>query len=263
VWQLTRDPEASTRAHLLSGGNLSNIVANTSVAAIVNALNAGTSMILSYNGYNVPVCFSSNPQGGDVTINGITCEGSYKLDAPGSGAINTQESNVANRNTNSLQSIINTAISNVNVGTITASICPANITGLTVNGKTAGSTVVAAITSVTRSTNQCGVSQQTLYAGGNMCGGSDTPSNLCFQNSPDTINTLLGALAYAACGPSPSGLCSTPTGPFTGKVIILGIRRHVTTTIQAVLKVEILQTRFIVMVLCQLQELRQQLVISF
>ena len=98
VWQLTRDPEASTRAHLFSGGNLSNIVAITSVAAIVNALNAGTSMILSYNGYSVPVCFSSHPQGGNVTINGITCEGSYKLDAPGSGTINTQESNVAHRN---------------------------------------------------------------------------------------------------------------------------------------------------------------------
>jgi hypothetical protein len=49
-----------------------------------------------------------------------------------------------------------------------------------------------------------------------MCGGSDTPSNPCFQNSPDTINTLMGSLAYAACGPSPSGLCPTPTGPFTG-----------------------------------------------
>lgn len=215
VFQLTRDPEASTRAHLLSGGNLSNIVANTSVAAIVNALNAGTSMILSYNGYSVPVCFSSNPQGGNVTINGVTCKGSYELDAPGSGTTYTQESNVANRNTNSLQSIINTAINNVNVGTITASICPVNITWLTSNGKSVGS-VVAAITSVTTSTNRCGVSQQTLYAGGNMCGGSDTPSNPCFQNSPDAIGTLMGSLAYAACGPSPSGICPTPRGPFTG-----------------------------------------------
>jgi hypothetical protein len=215
VWQLTRDPEASTRAHLFSGGNLSNIVANTSVAAIVNALNVGTSMILSYNGYSVPVCFSSTPQGGNVTINGITCKKSYKLDAPGTGTTNTQESRVANGNTNSLQSIINTAIDNVNVGTITASICPVSITGLTSNGKSAQS-VVAAITSVTTSTNQCGVSQQTLYAGGNMCGGSDTPSNPCFQNSPDNINTLMGSLAYAACGPSPLGICPTPTGPFTG-----------------------------------------------
>jgi hypothetical protein len=214
VWQLTRDPEASTRAHLFSGGNLSNIVANTSVAAIVNALNAGTSMILSYNGYSVPVCFSSNPQGGNVTINGITCAGSYKLDAPGSGTINTQESRVASGNTNSLQSVINTAINNVDVGIITASICPVNITGLTSNGKSVGS-VVAAITSVATSTNQCGISQQALYAGGNMCGGSDTPSNPCFQHSPDAINTLMGSLAYAACGPSPSGICPTPTGPFT------------------------------------------------
>jgi hypothetical protein len=215
VWQLTRDPAASTRAHLFSGGNLSNIVANTSVAAIVNALNAGASMILSYNGYSVPVCFSSNPQGGNVTINGITCQGSYELDAPGSGTTNTQERNVANGNTNSLQSIINTAINNVDVGTITASICPVNITGLTSNGKSVES-VVAAITGVTTSTNQCGVSQQTLYAGGNMCGGSDTPSNPCFQHSPDAINTLMGSLAYAACGPFPSGICPTPTGPFTG-----------------------------------------------
>jgi hypothetical protein len=214
VWQLTRDPEASTRAHLFSGGNLSNIVANTSVVAIVNALNAGTSMILSYNGYSVPVCFSSNPQGGNVTINGITCKGSYKLDAPGSGTTNTQESRVANGNTNSLQSIINTAINNVNVGTITASICPVNITNLTSNGKSVGE-VAAAITRVTTSTSQCGVSQETLYAGGNMCGGSATPSNPCFQNSPDAINTLLGSLAYAACGPSPSSICPTPTGPFT------------------------------------------------
>jgi hypothetical protein len=84
-------------------------------------------MILSYNGYSVPVCFSSNPQGGNVTINGITCNGSYKLDAPGSGTTNTQEGKVANGN--SLQSIINTAINNVNVGTITAFICPVNISG--------------------------------------------------------------------------------------------------------------------------------------
>jgi hypothetical protein len=49
-----------------------------------------------------------------------------------------------------------------------------------------------------------------------MCGGSATPSNPCFQNSPDSINTLMGSLAYAACGPSPSGICPTPTGPFTG-----------------------------------------------
>jgi hypothetical protein len=215
VWQLTRAPEASTRAHLFSGGNLSNIVANTSVAAIVNALNAGTSMILSYNGYSVPVCFSSNPQGGDVTINGITCKGSYRLDGPGGGTTYAQERNVANGNTNSLQSIINTAIKNVNVGTITASICPVNITDLTSNGKSVGS-VVAAITSVTTSPSQCGVSQQTLYAGGNMCGGSNTPSNPCLQHSPDAINTLMGSLAYAACGPSPSGICATPTGPFTG-----------------------------------------------
>jgi hypothetical protein len=215
VWQLTRDPVASTRAHLFSGGNLSNIVANTSVASVVNALNAGTSMILSYNGYSVPVCFSSNPQGGNVTINGITCSGSYTLDAPGSGTTNAQESNVSYRNTNSLQSIINTAINNVNVGTITASICPVNLTDITSNGKSRR-TVVAAITSVTASISQCGVSQGTLYAGGNMCGGSDTPSNPCLQHSPDAINTLMGSLAYAACGPSPSAICPTPTGPFTG-----------------------------------------------
>jgi hypothetical protein len=31
-------------------------------------------MILSYNGYSVPVCFSSTPQGGNVIINGITAK---------------------------------------------------------------------------------------------------------------------------------------------------------------------------------------------
>jgi hypothetical protein len=215
VWQLTRDPEASTRAHLYSGGNLSNIVATTSVAAIVNRLNAGTSMILSYNGYSVPVCFSSSPQDGNVTINGITCNGSYKLDAPGSGTTNAQERRVANGNTNSLQSIINAAINNVNVGTITASICPVNVTNLISNG-TSVEAVVAAITNVRAPTDQCGVSQRPLYAGGNMCGGSDTPSNPCLQDSPDVINTLMGSLAYAACGLFPSGICPTPTGPFTG-----------------------------------------------
>jgi hypothetical protein len=264
VWQLTRDPEASTRAHLFSGGNLSNIIANTSVAAIVNALNAGTSMILSYNGYSVPVCFSSNPQGGDVTINAITCDGSYKLDAPGSGTINTQENRVANRNTNSLQSIINTAINNVNVGTITASICPVNITDLTSNGKSVGRSVVAAITSVTTSTAQCGVSQQTLYAGGNMCGGSDTPSNPCFQHSPDRINTLLGSLAYAACGPSPSGICPTPTGPFTGNGyyswFVHPCYYHHPDCAQGG---NITNAVYSAMVLCQLQELHQQSVIGF
>jgi hypothetical protein len=87
---------------------------------------------------------------------------------------------------------------------------------LTSNGNLVQS-VVAAITGVTTSPNQCGVSQQTLYAGGNMCGGSNTPSNPCFQNSPDVINTLMGSLAYEACGPSPSSdICPTPTGPFTG-----------------------------------------------
>ena len=96
-----------------------------------------------------------------------------------------------------------------------------------------------------------------------MCGGSDTPSNPCFQHSPDAINTLMGSLAYAACGPSPSGICPTPTGPFTGNGYYSWYTRHVLFLIEIVLKVEILQTQFIVMVLCQSQELHQQLVISF
>ena len=62
---VTRFPSESTRAHLYGGG----AVASQTTAALISALDVGTTLYIHINGWTIPGCFKT----GGGTIDGITC----------------------------------------------------------------------------------------------------------------------------------------------------------------------------------------------
>jgi len=136
LFMVTRFPSESTRSHLYGGG----AVALQSTAALVSALDAGTTLYIHMNGWTIPGCFKT----GGGTINGITC-------------VDLSTKNITTNSQLALQIQNELNANQVSFGTVTASI--SNVSFAATNYLQASSVVVANISATS------GI----IYPGGFFC----------------------------------------------------------------------------------------------
>lgn len=180
---VTRFPSESTRAHLYGGG----AVASQTTAALISALDVGTTLYIHINGWTIPGCF----QTGGGTIDGITCVDLATKNINTRGELARQIQNELNAN-------------QVSFGTVTASI--SNVSFAATNYLQASAAVVVANISATS-----GI----IYPGGFFC----ATTFPCLYNSPDNVGEIENPSLWAGGTGTGVGIYSwfaTPPSEYQG-----------------------------------------------
>ena len=156
---VTRFPSESTRAHLYGGG----AVASQTTAALISALDVGTTLYIHMNGWTIPGCFKT----GGGTIDGITC-------------VDLTTKNITTNRQLALQIQNELNANQVSFGTVTASISNVSFAATIYQ---AGSGVVANISATS------GI----IYPGGFFCAATSP----CLYNSSDNVGEIENSSLWA------------------------------------------------------------------